>query len=109
MAYSEALAQKIRKSLDHVANVEEKKIFGSLAFIVNGKMCLTAGPERMMCRIGPKMHEEAVKNEGCTTVMMGGRNYLGYIHIQEKYLQKEEDFAQWLSLALEFNKKLTSS
>lgn len=76
MAYSERLAERIRKALADLP-VEEKKMFGSLAFMVCGKMCLTAGPERMMCRIDPNLHEIEVKKDGCQTVVMGGRKYKG--------------------------------
>ena len=108
MAYSENIAQRIRNSLEHLANVEEKKMFGSLAFIVNKKMCLTAGPKRMMCRIDPKLHEKEVKKIGCSTVVMRGRNYKGYIHVQEENLKQENDFEHWINLALDFNEQLTS-
>lgn len=107
MAYSENIAQRIRNSLEHLANVEEKKMFGSLAFMVNGKMCLTAGPKRMMCRIDPKLHEQEVKKIGCSTVVMRGRNYKGYIHVQEENLKQESDFKHWIELALDFNEQLT--
>ncbi|HMC02362.1 MAG TPA: TfoX/Sxy family protein [Flavobacteriaceae bacterium] len=108
MAYSEKLAQRIRKSLGHLSNVEEKKMFGRLAFLVNGKMCLTAGPHRMMCRIDPKLHEQEVQKNGSSTVVMRGRNYKGYIHIQEENLKNEIDFSHWINLALDFNKQLIS-
>lgn len=67
MAFSEELARRIRKAVEHLP-VEEKKMFGSLAFLVNGKMCLTAGSERMMCRIDPKLHEQKINRNGCSTV-----------------------------------------
>ena len=63
MAYSENLAEKIRQALAPLPKVEEKKMFGGLAFMVNGKLCLTAGPDRMMCRIDPDIHEEVVEKK----------------------------------------------
>jgi len=107
MAFSEELGRRIRKAVRHLP-VEEKKMFGSLAFLVNGKMCLTAGPERMMCRIDPNLHEKEVKRKGCKTVIMRGREYKGYIHVQEENLKSEIDFNYWINLALEFNKQLIS-
>lgn len=107
MAYNEKLAERIRKALTSLP-VEEKQMFGSLAFMVNGKMCLTAGPERMMCRIDPVLHESEVKKNGCHIVIMGGREYKGYIHVEEENLKREKDFAHWVGLALEFNKKFTA-
>ncbi len=107
MAYSEKLAERIRKALTNLP-VKEKKMFGSLAFMVNGKMCLTAGPERMMCRIDPDLHEQEVKRDGCNTVIMGGRQYKGYLRVNEEKLNSEKDFSHWVDLALEFNKKLVA-
>ena len=109
MAYSKKIAQRIRNSLKHLDNVEEKKMFGSLAFLVNGKMCLTSGPERMMCRIDPKLHEKEVNKAGCSTVVMRGKDYKGYIHIQEENLKTEKDFNHWIDLALSFNRQLTTN
>ncbi len=109
MAYSENLADKIRKALAHLPEVEEKKMFGGLAFMVDSKMCLTAGADRMMCRIDPNIHEEAVKRKGCRTVIMKGREYKGYVYVNEDSLQAKADFNYWVTLALDFNKKAKTS
>ena|SRR5690554_4235888 len=108
MAYSQELAERIRAALAHLPNVEEKKMFGRLMFFVNGKMCLTAGPEQIMCRLNPELHEQKVKRKGCSTVIMRGRKYKGYIYVKEENLRTESDFKHWIDLALEFNEKLTA-
>ena len=72
MAYNEKLADRIRKALSHVRNVKEKKMFGGLAFIVDNKMCITAGADRIMRRIDPAIHEEVIKRKACRTVIMRG-------------------------------------
>ena len=106
MAYSEVLAGRIRKVLEHVPNVEEKKMFGCLAFMVNDKMCLSAGPRRMMCRIDPELHDLEVQRKGCSTVIMRGREYKGYIYIEEENLKQEQDLKHYIDLALGFNTSL---
>lgn len=83
-------------------------MFGSLAFVVNGKMCVTAGPGRIMCRIHPELHDQEVKKDGCSTVVMRGREYKGYIYIRESCLKTESDLMYWINLSLEFNGQLTS-
>lgn len=105
MAYNENLADKIRHALAHLPDVEEKKMFGRLAFMVNGKMCLTAGPDRMMCRIDPDLHEAAISKKGCCTVIMKGREYKGYVYVNEDRLKTKAGFNYWVTLALDFNKK----
>ncbi len=109
MAYSEILANKIRQTLAHLPIVEEKKMFGGIAFMVDGKMCLTASADRMMCRIDPNIHEEAIKRKGCRTVIMKGREYKGYVYVNEDSLQTKADFNYWVNLALDFNKRAKTS
>jgi len=106
MAYDEALAGKIRNAVSHLP-CEEKKMFGHLAFMVRGKMCLTAGEDKMMCRLDPRLHDQEVAGAGCSTVIMRGRPYKGYIHIKMENLQKATEFAHWVNLALDYNHQLT--
>jgi len=109
MAYNEKLANQIRRALAPLPDVMEKKMFGSLAFMVDGKMCLTAGAYKMMCRIDPNIHDEAIKRKGCRTVVMKGREYKGYIYVDEDSLLAKDNFDYWVKLALDFNKKARSS
>ena len=50
----ENLTDKIREiiALTH-ENVEEKKAFGGICFMVNDKMCVGVKPHRIMFRIDP--------------------------------------------------------
>jgi len=109
MAHSEKLAEKIRQALAPLPAVEEKKMFGGIAFMVNRKMCLTAGADRMMCRIDPGIHEDAISRKGCRTVIMKGREYKGYVYVNEDCLQTKAGLNYWVTLALDFNKKAKSS
>lgn len=109
MAYNEKLADRIRDALAHLPRVEEKKMFGGLAFMVDGKMCINVGKDRIMCRIGPGIHEEAIKKNGIETVKMRGREYRGYININEDAIQTKKEFEYWIEVALEFNKTAKAS
>jgi TfoX/Sxy family transcriptional regulator of competence genes len=109
MAYNEHLAERIRQALAHVPNVKEQKMFGGLAFMVNGKMCVTVGPARIMCRIDPALHEDAVQKKGVSTVIMGGRTYKGYVHVTEDEVKTSKALAYWIGLALDYNKTAKAS
>lgn len=78
-------------------------MFGGIVFMVGGKMFLTASSGRMMCRIGPDIHEAAIKRKGCRTVIMGGREY---VYVNEDSLQEKAAFDYWIELALAFNQKV---
>ncbi len=104
MAYDEKLAERRRKAFAQLPKVQEKKMFGGLAFMVDNKMCITAGANRIMCRIDPAIHGEAIKKKGCHTVKMGGREYKGFVHVDKDNIKNKKDFDYWVSLALDFNK-----
>lgn len=103
MAYNEEIAARIRQALTGKYKVEEKKMFGGLAFMVNGKMCITVGKDRIMCRINPALHEAAIKRKHAGTVVMGGRQYTGYVHVDEAGIRSKPAFDYWIGLALAFN------
>lgn len=109
MAYDEKLATRMREALSDLPQVEEKKMFGGLAFMIDHKMCITVGADRIMCRIDPALHEEAIKRTGCSTVIMGGRVYRGYVHVNEDAIKTQKDFDYWVALALDFNKTAKAS
>jgi TfoX/Sxy family transcriptional regulator of competence genes len=99
------LVDRVRASLSHLPRVEEKKMFGGTAFMVNGKMCVSARPERILCRIDPALHDKALRRKGCTTMTMKGREYRGYVHVAADRIRTKRDLDSWISLALEFNGK----
>lgn len=108
MAYNEVLTNKVREALANLPGVVEKKMFRGITFMVNGRMCLSAGDNELMFRIDPSMHEELVKRRGCRAMTMKGKEYKGYIMVNEEAVKKKEDFDYWINLALDFNKKMKS-
>ena len=109
MAYNEKLTARIREALAHLPKVEEKRMFRGVTFMVDDKMCITAGDNKIMCRIDPAIHEEAIKRKGCETVKMKGREYKGYVYVSEEGIKTKKDLAYWITLALDFNKLAKSS
>ena len=53
MAYDEGLAERLRDSFAATRGVSEKKMFGGIAFILNGNMYCGIVDETLMVRVGP--------------------------------------------------------
>jgi TfoX/Sxy family transcriptional regulator of competence genes len=109
MAYNEQLAQRVRESLSHIDNVKEKKMFRGMTFMVNDKMCISIGDDQIMCRINPDIHNKLLETKNCKTMKMKGRDYKGYILVNENELKSKKELDYWIGLALEFNKHAKSS
>jgi TfoX/Sxy family transcriptional regulator of competence genes len=106
---NEKLNQRIREALKTIPHVEEKKMFRGLAFMVDGKMCITASDQHMMCRIDPIVHHEVIQRKGCHTMIMGGKEYIGYVQIEEDVIKSAKEFNFWIRLALDFNPRAKAS
>lgn len=111
MAYNEALANRIREALLKIPNlprVEEKKMFGGLAFMVDGKMCVGASwTDQLLFRIDPSKSDEALKRKGAKPMVMRGKPMAGYVYVNDEGLK--DDFDYWLNLALEYNRHAKAS
>ena len=92
-----------------VSNIEEKKMFSGITFMVNGKICISVANDRIMCRIDPVIHEEVIKRKGCLTVEMKGHEYKGYVYVNDEGIKTKKDFDYWINLVLDFNKNAKAS
>src|SRR5215475_8458031 len=109
MPPDETLVNRVRTAIGKSLRVEEKKMFGGIAFMVERKMCVTVGKGRIMCRIDPAIHDAALERKGCTTVVMKGREYRGYVHIDAEVLSTKAELDHWVKLALDFNGRAKAS
>ena len=109
MAYNEKLTNRLREALAGMPNVEEKRMFSGITFMVNGKMCISAGNDRIMCRINPLIHDDAVEKNWCRPVTMKGREYKGYVYVNEEGIKTKKELNYWVKLALDFNKLAKAS
>ena len=114
MAYSKSLAQQIRTILATELSprifeeeVEEKKMFGGLAFMIRGKMTVTVSSrsqELVMVRIGKEMEKQVLPKNGASVTLMKGRLYHGYIDLDG---EAQKELSYWIKLALSYNQELT--
>lgn len=104
MARNEQLEHKVREALAGVSNVEEKQMFRGTAFMIAGKLCISAGDEELMFRIDPALHEEAVE-KGCREMLRNGKAIKGYVYVHEDMLTTKKELDYWITLALDYNKQ----
>lgn len=109
MPYIEKLADRIRIALENTPKVEEKKMFRGLTFMVDGKMCISVSGEGIMARVDPEMHERLLDEKPCRAVIMRGREYKGFIRVNEEDLGTNRALNFWIGLCLEYNPKAKAS
>jgi TfoX/Sxy family transcriptional regulator of competence genes len=107
MAFNEELANRTREIISLTQNnVEEKKMFGGLCFMVNDKMCLGVVKDSLMVRLDPAKYEEVIENEGCESMNFTGKTMKGFVFVDNYILNTKQKLEYWIELALEYNKKV---
>jgi len=107
MAYDEALAARIR---EHVAGepVEEKKMFGGLAFLLGGHMAVAAsGQGGLMVRVEPAETATLLAEPGAAPMEMGGRGPMdGWLRVSADAVTEEEALDRWVERGLAYARSL---
>ena len=109
MAYNEKLADRIRESLQTMKQVEEKKMFRGLTFMVNGKMCISVSGERLMCRFDPALQDIVAEKRGFEPMIMKGKKYTGFCYVNEYGFKSKKHFDYWIQLCIDFNDRAKAS
>ena len=104
-----SLLDRVRAALARTPRVVEKKMFGGVTFMVNGKMCICVGRQRLMCRIDPAQHDAALRRAGVRTVRMRGHAYRGFVHVREAAVASPAALGYWVKACLAFNTRAKSS
>jgi TfoX/Sxy family transcriptional regulator of competence genes len=82
MAYDEALAARIRELLAGERGVTEQKMFGGIAFLVNGNMAVAAsGQGGILVRVDPADSDRLVETTGAEEMVMRGRSMAGWLRL----------------------------
>ena len=105
MPYNENLADRAREiiSLTH-ENVEEKKMFGGLCFLVYDKMLIGVEQDRLMVRIDPGRFDELLATGDCKPMDFTGKIMKGFVFVDNDVLKENRSLEYWIDLALQYNK-----
>jgi TfoX/Sxy family transcriptional regulator of competence genes len=105
MAYDEELAERVRNLISARADVSEKKMFGSLCFLIGGNLavCARRGSE-LLVRLDPEDAERAAAEEGVRIAEMGPRKrrMKGWVFVAPERLSDDEGLGEWVDAGADF-------
>jgi hypothetical protein len=107
MAYDEDLADRIRELLSIQRGVEEKWMFGGLAFLVNGNMSVCAsGSGGLMVRVPREETENLLSRDHVEPMIMAGRETRGWLRVSEEGVKTKRQLQGWVSRGVDYAKSL---
>ena len=102
MAHDEGLAQRIRELLDERVDVSEKRMFGGVAFLVNGNMAVGVVKSELMVRVGPAAHAAALREAHARPMDFTKRPMKGFVFVAEAGLEEDSQLGGWVERGVRF-------
>jgi TfoX/Sxy family transcriptional regulator of competence genes len=102
MPYDEQVANRVRQVLSTQPDLEEKKMFGGLAFMLHGNMCCGVQEKRLMVRVGPDAYDEALQRPHAAPMDFTGRPLTGFVYGQPEGIRQAASLRKWVDEAVQF-------
>lgn len=107
MPYDEDLAYRIRALLATEGGVDEKTMFGGLAFLINGNMAVAAsGHGGLMVRVKPEDTEGLLEYPHTEPMIMSGRETRGWLRVSDEGIASQRALSRWVSIGADYARKL---
>ena len=106
MAYDEQLAARVRKVLGRRNGLSEKKMFGGLAFLINGNMSVGIHGNELIVRVSPQSTDAAVKEPGARPFDITGRPMKGWLLVGGAGIGAPASLSGWVRRGVEYASSL---
>jgi TfoX/Sxy family transcriptional regulator of competence genes len=97
MAFDEGLAQRVREALEGQVSTTERRMFGGLAFLVDGKMFVGISGSKLMARVGAERYQDALALPHVREMDFTGKPMNGYVYIEPAGLAEDKTLKAWVS------------
>jgi TfoX/Sxy family transcriptional regulator of competence genes len=102
VAYNEALADRVRTILQPVPNVDEKKMFGGVTFMVSGQMCCGVLKDDLVVKTGPDGFDALVAQPHVRPFDFSGRPMVGMVYVASPGVATDAHLRAWIQRGLDF-------
>ena len=102
MAYDEGLAERVRGLLQERGRLSEKRMFGGLAFMMNGHMTVGIVKDELMVRVGSDTYAQSLREPHVRAMDFTGRPMKGFVFVSPSGLESDSDLQRWVDRALAY-------
>jgi TfoX/Sxy family transcriptional regulator of competence genes len=107
MAYDEDLADRIRELIGPQRGVEEKRMFGGLAFLINGNMSVVVSSHGgLMVRVPRDETDKLLAREHVEPMVMAGRETRGWLRVMDDGVKSKRQLQSWVGRGVDYAKSL---
>ena len=101
MAYDEETANRIREVVQHESGLSEMRMFGGLAFLINGNMAVAAsGKGGLLLRCAPEQTRTLVAEPHVGRFEMRGKEMDGWLRVDARAIETDKGLRRWVQIGL---------
>jgi TfoX/Sxy family transcriptional regulator of competence genes len=104
VVYNEAFAGRVRAALAGQPNVDEKKMFGGLTFMVSGQMCCGVLKDDLIVKIDPDWFDQAMQQPGVRPFDFTGKPMTGMVYVASGEIGSAAALQAWVQRGVEYVK-----
>jgi TfoX/Sxy family transcriptional regulator of competence genes len=105
--YDEDLAHRIRELLAGIGGVDEKRMFGGRAFLINGNMAVAAsGRGGLMVRVPPEETEALLSRKHVAPMVMAGRETRIWVRVSDDGIKSRRQLKSWVDRGVAYARTL---
>ncbi|MBV6647248.1 MAG: TfoX/Sxy family protein [Cyclobacteriaceae bacterium] len=110
MAYDENLAERLREQLlGYVNHIQEKKMFGGLCFLYNGKMCVGIVKDELMARVVSEKFSSILEEPYVREMDFTKKPLKNFIYVEKGGFRTDPQLKKWIELGIEHAKEASKS
>jgi hypothetical protein len=107
MVYDVELADRVRAVVRDEPGLTEKRMFGGLAFLIQGNMAVSASSQGgLLLRINPAMAPSLLTHSHVRPFEMRGRSMDGWLHVGAEAVDDENELRRWVSHGVAYARSL---
>lgn len=107
MAYDAELADRVRELIAAERGVEEKKMFGGLAFLINGNMSVAVSSKGgLLVRVPADETENLLARAHVEPMIMAGRETRGWLRVAADGVKTKRQLSPWVTRGVAYAKSL---
>jgi TfoX/Sxy family transcriptional regulator of competence genes len=107
MAHDEDLANRVRELIAAQAGLTERKMFGGLAFLINGNMSVgVSGQGGLFIRVDPAETEALLAKPHARPFEMRGREMQGWLRVDAEGVRTKRQLEPWVRRGVSYARSL---
>ena len=106
MPFDEDLAARIRHALARKKNIEEKRMFGGIGFLLHGNMLVGVWKNSLIVRVGPDGYNDALLEAHVKEFDITDKPMKGWVLVEPEGVEDDEQLKDWIQRAVNFVQKL---